>query len=175
MTTSKQSTEATAVTNSILPSLLWQVLAAPGRVTPISQSKATEPTTVMLEASTKAEVDRQVARLNAVRDLDWGWAGPGSSPPDKKSLDAAVEMIRRIGQLPLPVPMASVSSDGNAGLYWSDTKLYADLEMLSDGRVGYLLQLNGREPVDAEEELPDWGLPPTIAVALASAYLSNER
>lgn len=119
------------------------------------------------------EAERQIARLNSLRSATDGWAGPGSVAPSVASLNEAIEMLRRIKTLPVPVPMASVGSHGNAGLFWSDESLYADLELLGDGRIGYLIHVNGAPSIDSEEDLPAGGLPPKIATALATAYFSN--
>ena len=114
-------------------------------------------------------------RLNHLRRAGDGWAGPGSTAPNEKSLNAAINLMNRLRYFPLPVPMASIGTHGNAGLYWSDSHLYADVELLEDGRVGYLLQVQGEQPIDDEDDVPSVGLPPAIAHAIASAYLSNRR
>lgn len=156
--------------------MLWHLLASPAKGTTSTAGFGLEPATAIVEQSrAKSEADRQIERLNSLRGAASGWAGPGSSAPDKSSLQAAVDLIRRLKNLPLPIPMASIGSDGNAGLFWSDDRIYADLEVFPDGRIGYLLQLAGRDPIDSEEDLPSSGLPPAIAIALATAYLSNER
>ena len=126
-------------------------------------------------AAPASEAERQICRLNALRHAGDGWAGPGSTAPNLISLNAAIDLIGRLKYLPLPIPMASIGSHGNAGLFWSDNALYADVELLEDGRIGYLLHVKGHSEVDNEELIPEVGLPPKIAQALAMAYLSNNR
>ncbi|MDF2494575.1 MAG: hypothetical protein K0S66_1509 [Sphingomonas sp.] len=110
-----------------------------------------------------------------MKNVEPGWAGPGSCPPVKEAVDATVELIKRLRNLPFPIPMASVGADGRTGLFWSDEKLYADIEILEDGKVGYLIEVKGRPQVDNEEDMPDVGLPEGVAWALASAYLNNRK
>lgn len=123
----------------------------------------------------QSALEKQIARLSVMREAGDGWAGPGSVAPNEASLDAAVTILNRMKHLPFPVPMASIGSHGNAGLFWSDDHLYADVELLEDGKVGYLLHPANGEEVDNEEDMPSVGLPAAIAKALTAAYLSNRR
>lgn len=123
----------------------------------------------------KDAIDREIERLRSMRGAQPGWAGLGSCAPSDASIDAAISLMQRLRCLPVPVPMASVGSHGNAGLYWSDDKFYADVELMEDGKVGYLVEVKGRGTVDNEEDLPEVGLPRMIAHALATAYLSNSK
>ena len=165
-----------AVSASDVLSTLRRYLAAPIKSTSEAVVDAVRYSVPGIYAMAPAnEADRQIDRLNALRGAGNGWAGPGSIAPNAESLDAAIDLIRRLKHLPLPTPMASIGSHGNAGLFWSDAHLYADIELLDDGRIGYLLHVPGTDEIDNEEDVPPVGLPPTIAQALATAYLSNNR
>ena len=129
------------------------------------------PPPTQSSAAVLNEADRQIARLNSMRGAGPGWAGLYSKAPNARSLDAAIALIKKLRYFPLPIPMASVGSHGNAGLYWSDDRLYADIELLEDGRIGYLLQPVGDRVIDSEDDIPTIGLPSDIARALAAAYL----
>lgn len=150
-------------------------MASPARITTDLVIKACmEVPAALYRAAPMHEADRQLARLEAVRGVPDGWAGPGSVAPDENSLNVAASLLQRLRYFPLPVPMVSVSPDGNAGLFWSDDKIYADLEVLRDGKIGYLAHVKGQEPIDREDELPDIGLPAAIAKALAEAYFTRK-
>ncbi len=129
----------------------------------------------MHRTQSEAPADRQLRRLYQMKLVGDGWAGVGSIAPSHESIDRAAELITRFRSLPFPIPMASVGADGQAGLSWSDSKVYADIEVLEDGKLGYLIQIKGGRIVDDEVEMPPVGLPRDVAAALTSAYLTNKK
>jgi hypothetical protein len=161
---------------AVAASFLYNIASSPIRaVTDAVQQTICNPFQGYQVPAQVSEPDRQIMRLKMMRGAGDGWAGPGSVAPNEESLAGAIAVIEQLKHSSVPCPMASIGTHGNAGLYWSDSEIYADVEILSDGNVGYLIQLNGQPALDDEEEMPASGLPPTIGRALAMAYLRNHR
>ncbi|GLV23653.1 hypothetical protein TomTYG45_00960 [Sphingobium sp. TomTYG45] len=128
-----------------------------------------------IEAESPHEADRQIRRLVNFKSRKKGWDGREAEAPNPESLGAAIHFLQSLKYLPFPIPMASVGSDGNATLYWKNDKVYADVELYEDGRIGYLLQVGDRDPEDNEVDMPERGIPPSIFGALIAANPFKNR
>lgn len=156
-------------------SLLTEVLAAPARAaTELVYAAISAPAACMHMSTAVSDADHQIMRIKRLMGADPGWAGPGSLAPNPESIKAVIQVINRLKSLPVPCPVASIGSHGNAGLSWSDANFYADVEFFDDGRVGYLLQVKGQDSLDDEEDAPETGIPSALGRALTTAYLSNK-
>jgi hypothetical protein len=115
-------------------------LSIPGYVSyqtaPITASSATSQVVIDRETSEREQV---IGELRQWQSLGDNWDGEGAKCPNYKSLAQASSFVCAMTDtLAMPVPMLHAS--GNAGLYWREENLYADLEFLGDNRVAYYIE-----------------------------------
>jgi hypothetical protein len=83
-----------------------------------------------------------VGEIRQYAIFEANWDGEGAAAPNARALREAEKFVRLLDpDLPLPEPM--LHSSGNAGLFWRNPSLYADLEFLGGGRIAYFIKRNG--------------------------------
>ena len=96
--------------------------------------------------------------------LEADWDGEGAAAPIAICIKNAVSFIRLLPDyISLPEPMLHAS--GNAGLFWGDGGIYADIEFLHSGRIAYYIEQNGdkhKGAINFDSE----NLPPIFSVLL---------
>jgi hypothetical protein len=122
----------------------------------------------------RSEAERQIRRLSKVRGSDKGWKGYNTEAPNDKSIDLAIETLFNLRGYDLRAPLASINAEGMASLFWSDEHLYADVEILPDGKVEYRIQIDGKEAIDDCEEINQKGVPEKLFSLLARAYFQRK-
>lgn len=109
-------------------------------------------------------VEKLVGEMRRWRLLIADWDGEGACAPILSSARQAEAFVRMLN-VPIPLPEPMLHANGRAGLYWNDSRLYADLEFLGDGRMAYFIERNGDKhkgvlKFDASE------MPPVFATLL---------
>jgi hypothetical protein len=69
------------------------------------------------------------------------WDGENASAPNTKSLQDAVSFLRLLSS-EHTMPESMLHASGNAGLFWNDSNIYADIEFLGDGQIAYFINRN---------------------------------
>lgn len=92
----------------------------------------------------------QVERLESMRGAEAGWDGYKAAPPIEKTLDHAQELLLLFAEQGLSIPIASVSSNGNATLVRNDGT-YLDLEVHEKNMISWLVQLPNGPEIEGEE------------------------
>lgn len=97
------------------------------------------------------QAEREIARLEDMRGADAGWDGYAAKRPEETSIDLAAELLRFLADKGAPIPVATMSPNGNASLFMSHAGAYADIELHSDNNVSWLLQLPGGPEIEDSE------------------------
>lgn len=122
----------------------------------LAASGAERPTTPAEEA---------VGTIREMSLLQDNWDGEGGRAPLPTSVDQAVRFVFLMaGDVPIPEPM--LMATGTIGLYWNEPGLYADLELLGDGRITYFIE---RGPADRHKGVAGFDgkvLPPVLLALL---------
>lgn len=107
-----------------------------------------------------SEREHIIGELRRWQSLSANWDGEGARTPNINSLSNASSFVCALDDaLWMPEPM--LLSSGNAGLYWRNDELYADLEFLGDGRVAYYIE-NGRNRHKGVVEFDSVNIPPVF-------------
>lgn len=94
------------------------------------------------QARRTTDLERAVGELRSFALLPENWDGEGAAAPSRISLRLADDFVRLMTEdQPAPDPM--MLSSGNAGLFWNDARIYADLEFLADRRIAYFIEWKG--------------------------------
>lgn len=117
---------------------------------------------------------RQAARLEEMRGAEPGWDGYSAARPIERTIDRAKTLLELLVDTRLPMPVATMSSSGHAGLFIRRDGLYFDLEILPDGRIEWLLQLPGGPEIEDREPFDEWRLPRRLADLLDEAHLLGQ-
>lgn len=116
----------------------------------------------------------QAARLEAMRGAEPGWDGHSAARPVERTIDLAKELLELLVDTRLPIPSATMSSGGHAGLFIRRDGLYFDLEILPDEEIEWLLQLPGGPEIEDREPFDGSRLPRRLADLLDKAHLLGE-
>ena len=97
------------------------------------------------------QAEQQIARLETMRGQAPGWDGRNAHTPDGHTIELATSLLRRLAEVGLPIPTATMSPSGNAALFSHGRSIYADIELHADKSVSWLIQLpSGPEIEDTE-------------------------
>ena len=114
------------------------------------------------------EANRQIDRLRSVAEFDKDWDGQGSKAVDPASMAYATMLIGKMASSCLPVPLASVGSEGNSSLFIKAENFYGDIEVVGSS-VEYLLKFNSNgtdHELSGCEPIEDGNIPPNLLVNL---------
>jgi hypothetical protein len=118
-------------------------------------------------------VEREVAKLNSMRNAEAGWDGYRAVEPDVRTIELAIRFLRRLSRAGIASPAATMSSSGKAALFDANDRYYLDAEFEPDGRVSWLFQPAGGKETEGEERFDGEVLPQRLLALLRSA--SDER
>ena len=97
------------------------------------------------------QAERQISRLDAMRNEKAGWDGCDAAAPNLATIDLASALLRQFAEIGLPIPVATMSPSGNAALFSNEGGAYADIELHVGNVVSWLIQLpSGPEIEDRE-------------------------
>lgn len=108
------------------------------------------------------QADREIARLEAMRDAKEGWDGYCAAPPIASTISLASELLRQFADSGLPIPTATMSPSGNAALFNHFQGIYFDIELHADNSISWLLQLSSGPEIESTE--PYDGQPSALRV-----------
>jgi hypothetical protein len=114
-------------------------------------------------------VEREVAKLNSMRNAEAGWDGYRAVQPDVRTIDLAIRFLRRLSRVGIASPAATMSSSGKAALFDANDRYYLDAEFEPDGRVSWLFQPAGGKETEGEERFDGEVLPQRLLALLRSA------
>jgi len=113
--------------------------------------------------------EKEIERLESMRDALPGWDGYNAQAPNSLTIDAAAEALRFLAQTGLPIPIATMSPNGNACLFIDAQGVYADIEFHADRRVTWLLQLPGGPEIEDIERVDEASMPSRLLAILSHA------
>jgi hypothetical protein len=114
-------------------------------------------------------VEREVAKLNSMRNAEAGWDGYRAAQPDVRTIELAIRFLRRLSRVGIASPAATMSSSGKAALFDANDRYYLDAEFEPDGQVSWLFQPAGGKETEGEERFDGEALPQRLLTLLRSA------
>lgn len=98
----------------------------------------------------KDAVSELVAELDAYRNLENNWDGPGSVAPSENAIREALRFIDLIPDKTISFE-TMVAADGEVGVCCADERIYADIGFRGDGHITYFVRYadgvaKGHEP-----------------------------
>jgi hypothetical protein len=114
-------------------------------------------------------VEREVAKLNSMRNAEAGWDGYRAVQPDVRTIDLAIRFLRRLSRTGIASPAATMSSSGKAALFDANDRYYLDAEFEPNGQVSWLFQPAGGKETEGEERFDGEVLPQRLLGLLRSA------
>jgi hypothetical protein len=114
-------------------------------------------------------VEREVAKLNSMRNAEAGWDGYRAVQPDVRTIELAIRFLRRLSRAGIASPAATMSSSGKAALFDANDRYYLDVEFGPDGQVSWLFQPAGGKETEGEERFDGEALPQRLLALLRSA------
>ena len=94
--------------------------------------------------------------LEALLGLQDDWDGEGSAAPDAANVRSAMRLLEttyRSGNFPAP-PQASPGGNGEVVLTWREGDQYLEAELVTPGKVEWMLAGSGRQNTHWVTELP---------------------
>jgi hypothetical protein len=86
-------------------------------------------------------LDAAVKQLSAVKALPAGWDGNAAAAPDPRTLDAGLDLLRAIHQVPgIPKPHINPTRNGGVQFEWETDTGYFELEVVGIGAASYFFQ-----------------------------------
>jgi len=82
------------------------------------------------------------SELESYRDLEVGWDGPESIGPPSAAIDDAIAFLVALPPT-APEPEATISADGQVGLYWDLDGQLASVNFHGAGKVSYYGDIDG--------------------------------
>jgi len=106
----------------------------------------------------KARLDQLIRQLYEYLTLKDNWDGYGGIPPTEKTVNDAIQFVKRLPPLKWP-PAPMVAGSGVVGLYWDEKGIYAEIGFEGDGTFWYYAEDNegneaGADRVRLVDELP---------------------
>jgi hypothetical protein len=114
-------------------------------------------------------VEREVAKLNSMRNAEAGWDGYRAVQPDVRTIGLAIRFLRRLSRAGIASPAATMSSSGKAALFDANDRYYLDVEFEPAGQVSWLFQPAGGKETEGEERFDGEALPQRLLALLRSA------
>jgi hypothetical protein len=91
-----------------------------------------------------SRADAAIARLLRLEKLEADWDGSEAAKPIDYSLKDARNFIRKLSPDSV-IPRAALHADGHAILFMREPDIYAELEFLGNGKIGYFVRRGERK------------------------------
>jgi hypothetical protein len=111
---------------------------------PCASELTREDNSDVLAEQPKTQADHTIAQLIRFQNLGDDWDGSGAARPLSPSIKDARRFIRSLAP-ESAIPRATLHADGHAVLLLRGANVYAELEFLGQGRIGFYARRDGQE------------------------------
>ncbi len=95
---------------------------------------------------------KALKKLDEIGRLQENWDSYGGLPLKPEVREAAIRLLHKIGATELPVPGVVLGSAGTVQFEWQANGRELEVEVLADGRIGFLKVWEGSQMEEGELE-----------------------